>query len=201
MQTSPVDQALNIFRKSGGVLRTKDALERGIHPRTLYQLRDDGILSQVSRGIYRLASLPDLSHPDLVTVALRAPRSVVCLVSALAYHESTSQVPHEVQIALPRGTKTPKIDHPPIRVFRFSGPALTDGIEHVTLDHINVPIYSLAKTIVDCFRLRNKLGTDVAVEALSDALRTKRVRPAELLKLARRCRVERVILPYIEALQ
>ncbi len=201
MGTTPTKQALDIFRKSGGILRTKDALERGIHPRTLYQLRDDGKLRLISRGVYRLASLPALSHPDLVTVALRVPRSVVCLVSALAYHEATTQIPHEVQIALAPGTKAPKIDHPPIRVFRFSGPALIEGIEHVKIDKVDVQIYSLAKTVVDCFRLRNKLGTDVAVEALNDALRNKAVRPAQILKLARLCRIERVILPYIEALQ
>ena len=158
-----------------------------------------GGVVELSRGVYRLASAPDLSNPDLVTVALRVPRAVVCLISALAYHDATSEIPHEVQIALPRGTKSPKIHHPPIRVFRFSGAALTDGVEVVELDGVDVQMYSLPKTVVDCFRFRNKLGLDVAVEALSEAVRRKGVRPAGILKYARRCRIEKVILPYLEA--
>ncbi len=199
MPTSPTKQAIELFREGGGVLRTKDALALGIHPRTLYGLRDAGVLDQVSRGIYRLASEPAPAHPDLVTVALRVPRAVVCLVSALAYHDATGEVPHEVQIALPRGTKSPRIHHPPVRVFRFSGAALTDGVEVVKLDGVDVRIYSLPKTVVDCFRFRNKLGTDVAVEALGEAIRRKEVRPADILRYARRCRIENVIIPYLEA--
>jgi predicted transcriptional regulator of viral defense system len=201
MATAPRTQALEVFREHGGVLRTKDAIELGIHPRTLYELRDDGTLEQLSRGVYRLASLPELSDPDLVTVALRVPRGVICLVSALAFHDATSEVPHEVQIALPSGSKTPKLDHPPLRVFRFSGPALTEGIETAAIDAVDVRIYGLAKTVADCFRFRNKLGIDVAVEALREALRRKGVQPAEILRYARLCRVESVILPYLEAMQ
>lgn len=189
-----------MFREHG-VLHTKEALELGIHPRTLYQLRDDGVIDQVSRGVYRLASLPELSDPDLVAVALRVPRAVVCLVSALAYHDATDEVPHEVQIALPRGTATPRLDHPPIRVFRFSGAALKDGVETVEVDGVEVRVYNLAKTVVDCFRFRNKLGTDVAVGALREAIREKGVKPAEILKYARRCRAQTVVTPYLEALQ
>lgn len=193
-------RAVEVFREHG-VLHTKEALELGIHPRTLYQLRDDGVIDQVSRGVYRLASLPELSDPDLVAVALRVPRAVVCLVSALAYHDATDEVPHEVQIALPRGTATPRLDHPPIRVFRFSGAALKDGVETVEVDGVEVRVYNLAKTVVDCFRFRNKLGTDVAVGALREAIREKGVKPAEILKYARRCRAQTVVTPYLEALQ
>jgi len=106
-----------------------------------------------------------------------------------------------VQIALPRETKSPQIDHPPLRVFHFSGPALTNNIEITRLDDVEVKIYSLAKSVVDCFRLRNKIGTDVAVHAINDAVRRKGVRPAEILHIARACRIERVILPYLESIQ
>jgi len=201
MGASPDNHAVEVFQKHGGLLRTKEALELGIHPRTLYRLRDQGVVDQISRGIYRLASLPELAHPDLVTVALRVPRAVVCMVSALSYHDATGEVPHEVQIALPRGTKTPQLDHPPLRVFRFSGPALAQGVEVVQLDGVDVRIYSLAKTVVDCFRFRNKLGADVAIEALDEAIRRKAVRPSEILQYARGCRVESVILPYLEAIR
>ncbi len=201
MDANPNSHAVEVFQEHGGLLRTKEALELGIHPRTLYRLRDQGVVDQISRGVYRLASLPELAHPDLVTVALRVPRAVVCMVSALSYHDATGEVPHEVQIALPRGTKSPRLDHPPLRVFRFSGPALAEGIEVVQLDGVDVRIYSLAKTVVDCFRFRNKLGTDVAIEALGEAIRRKGVRPSEILRYARGCRIESVILPYLEAIR
>lgn len=193
--------AIELFRQHGGVLRTQDALNRGIHPRTLYQLRDEGVLIPVSRGIYRLAELPEYSQPDLLTVALRVPRAVICLVSALAYHEATNEIPHEVQIALPRRTKAPRLDFPPTRVFWFSGPALSEGIDVESIDGVDVRIYNLPKTVVDCFRFRNKLGLDVATEALNQAIKSKGVPPSEILRYARLCRIKSVILPYVEAIQ
>ncbi len=193
--------AQEIFRQHGGILRTGDALALGIHPRILYRMRDDGVLYQISRGVFRLASLPGLSHPDLIAVALRVPRGVVCLVSALAHYDVTSEVPHEIQIALPRKTKAPKIDYPPLRVFWFSEMAFTEGVETTVLDGVEVRIFNLPKTVVDCFRFRNKLGLDVAVEALTQAIRRKGVQPTEILRYARLYRVERVMLPYLEAIR
>jgi len=196
----PIREALVAFREHGGVLRTKDALAAGVHPRTLYGLRDEGLIEQLSRGVFRLAAMPGLSQPDLVIVALRVPRAIVCLISALAYHDATNEVPHEVQIALPRGTNAPRLDHPPLRVFRFSGPALSHGVEVVTIDGVAIRVFDLPKTVVDCFRFRNKLGTDVAIDALRQAIERKGVRPAEVLRYARACRVERIVRPYLEAL-
>lgn len=201
MASAAPNRAIELFRQHDGILRTKEALELGIHPRTLYQLRDDGVLDRVSRGVYRLAALPELTQPDLVTVALRVPRAVVCLVSALAYHEATTEVPHDVQIALPPRTQTPRLSHPPVRVFWFSGAALTGGIEVARIDGVDVRVYALAKTVVDCFRFRNKLGLDVAIEGLTQAVQRKGVRPADVLRFARLCRIQSVILPYVEAIQ
>lgn len=201
MSVQSTDQAIAVFRERGGMLRTKEALKLGVHPRTLYRLRDDGLLEQVSRGLYRLAEMPDLAQPDLVTVALRVPRAVVCLVSALAYHDATNEVPHEVQIALPRGTKAPRLEHPPLRAFWFSGPALLEGIQVVPIDGVDLRIYDLPKSVVDCFRFRNKVGLDVAIDALNQAVRRKGVRPADVLRYARLCRIESVVLPYVEAIQ
>lgn len=201
MEQATEKAAIRQFRARGGLLRTAEALRLGIHPRTLYQLRDEGRIEAISRGVYRLADLPPLSHPDLVTVALRVPNGVVCLISALAFHEITTEVPHEVQIALPRGTKSPRLAHPPLRVFRFSEPGLSLGVQTVKLDGIDVRIYDPAKTVVDCFRYRNKLGVDVAIEALKLCIERKVARPADLLRYARTCRAERVMLPYVEALQ
>ena len=193
-------EAENVFRDHGGILRTSEALDLGIHPRTLYFLRDRGRLQQVSRGVYRLADLPPLEAPDLVTVASRVPNAVVCLISALSFHEITSEVPHEVHIALPRGADSPSLDFPPIRVFRFSGLALTEGIDEYTIGAVPVKIYNAPKTVADAFKFRNKIGNDVAIEALRLTLQHNRASPAELIRYARVCRVDRVMRPYLEAL-
>jgi predicted transcriptional regulator of viral defense system len=199
MAGSSLDKAVRQFRGHGGVLRTGQALALGIHPRTLYELRDRALVEQVSRGVYRLSSLPSLSQPDLVTVALRVPRAIVCLISALSFHELTTEVPHEVQIALARGAKTPILGHPPIRVFRFSEPMLSAGVETRTVDRTPIRIYSPAKTIADCFRFRNKIGLEVATEALDLGLKGRGVTPAQILHFARICRVERVVMPFLQA--
>ncbi len=201
MRTGSEARAIAIFEQHDGILHTRQAMDLGIHPRTLYRLRDTGELVRVSRGVYRIASLPRIGSPDLVTVATRIPKAVVCLVSALAYHDITSEIPHEVHIALPRGTKTPRIGYPPIRTYRFSGLALTEGVEEVEIDGVPVKVYAPAKTVVDTFRFRNKLGIDVAVEALQFCIKHKGVRPADILHYARLCRVDRVMQPYLEALQ
>ena len=201
MAMKSTDSTIELFRTHGGLLRTGEALELGVHPRDLYRLRDEGLIEALSRGIYRLTELPPLSDPDLVTVALRVPRAVVCLISALAFHELTEQVPHEVQIALPRDTKTPVLDYPPIRVFRFSEATLSSGVEEFTLDGVSLRVFGPAKSVADCFRFRNKLGVDVAVDALSRWLARADSKPADLLRFARVCGVKRVITPYLEALQ
>ena len=128
---SALDAAIGLFREQGGTLRTNEAIALGIHPRTLYAMRDAGILDQLSRGLFRLADLPPLGHPDLVPVALRVPDGVFCLLSALSLHDLTTQIPHEVYLALPRGADRPRLDHPPLRAFWFTGRAFSEGIEEV----------------------------------------------------------------------
>ena len=188
------------FSQSGGLLRTGAALRAGIHPRTLYDMRDEGVVEELSRGLYRLADLPALSNPDLVTVALKIPAGVVCLISALAYHEITTQLPHEVHVALPRGTEPPRLKHPPLRVFWFTGRSFTEGIETHKVDGIRIRVYSPEKTLADCFKYRNKIGLDTVLEALRLYRSRKRPNVDELMKFARVCRVEKVMRPYLEAL-
>ena len=189
-----------VFRRHRGVLRTAQALKLGIHPRILYRLRDTGRLVSVTRGVYRLAELPEPSHPDLLVVARRVPQAVICLISALSFHDLTTQIPHEVHIALPRRTRYPRLDHPPLRVFLMTGAAYAEGIETHSIDGVSLRVYGPEKTVVDCFKFRNKIGIDVAVEALRLARERKRVTPRGLLRYARLCRVERVMRPYLEAL-
>jgi predicted transcriptional regulator of viral defense system len=197
---SAQEVAVGVFRAQGGILRTKEVIDLGIHPRTLYAMRDTGALEQLGRGLYRLADLPPLGHPDLVSVALRVPVGVVCLLSALALHDLTTQIPHEVYLALPRGAEPPRLDHPPVRTFWFTGEAFTNGIDALRLDGVDVRVYGAAKSVADCFKYRNKLGVDIAVEALKLYLRRRGARVEDLLQHARVCRVERVMRPYIEAL-
>lgn len=200
MSEQAIKRAQETFREHGGVMATKEAIESGIHRRTLYAMRDTGILETISRGRYRLAELPPLSNPDLTTVALRVPRGVICLLSALSFHELTTQVPHEVYIALPRGSEEPRIDSPPVRIFKFSERAFAEGIKTHEVDGIPVKAYSPAKTVADCFKFRNKLGMDVAMEALRLYRKTSSFDIGELMHFAKICRVENVIRPYVEAL-
>ena len=189
----------SIFRKRGGVLRMSEALAAGLNRRNLYALRDAGTITQLSRGVYRLASLPELEAPDLVTVAARVPDGVVCLISALAYHELTTQIPHAVDIALPRGAEKPRIEYPPVSFHWFSGPAFTSGIETPTVDGQKLRVYSAEKSVADAFKYRSKLGLDVALEALRTWRGRRGAVVQRLLEQARVCRVERVMRPYLEA--
>ena len=190
-----------LFKKHGGMLRTSDAVRLGVHPRTLYALRDSGEILPVGRGLYRLAKAPPLSNPDWVTVASRIPRAVICLVSALAYHRLTTQVPHNIDIALPSHAQVPKVDGVPVRVFWFPERAFNTGIDVITVDRVPVRIYSPEKTIADCFKYRHKIGIDVAVEALRTYReKVRRLPVSKLLEYARICRVEKVMQPYLEAM-
>jgi predicted transcriptional regulator of viral defense system len=182
------------------MLRTSEAMRFGVHPRTLYALRDSGELLTVGRGLYRLAKAPALTNPDWVTLASRVPRAVICLISALAYHELTTQVPHNVDIALPSHAQVPKVDGIPIRVFWFAERAFGAGIEVIIVDRVPVRIYSPEKTIADCFKYRHKIGIDVAVEALRTYREKVRSLPLnKLLEYARICRIEKIMRPYLEA--
>lgn len=198
--TLPERETERLFRERGGVMRMAEALAAGISRRELYALRDSGAVMQLSRGVYRLASLPALEAPDLVTVASRVPNGVVCLVSALAFHELTTQIPHAVDLALARGAERPRIEYPPVSYYWFSGAAFTSGIETPVVDGKRIRVYSAEKSVADAFKYRNKLGTDVAVEALRIWRRRRGARVERLLEQARVCRIERIIRPYLEAL-
>lgn len=197
---SRFSRAAAVFRERGGILRTAEAIQAGIHPDTLYTMRDSGSLEMISRGVYRLSSNSPLGNPDLVTVAIRVPGGVICLVSALAFHELTTQIPHAVHIALPRGSEEPRLAYPPIKTYRFTGKAFTEGVEIHNLDGKNVRIYSPEKTLADCFKFRNKIGIDTAVEAIRFYRERTNTKVDDLMRYADICRVTRIIRPYLEAL-
>jgi predicted transcriptional regulator of viral defense system len=200
-QTRDTRSALQAFRRHGGVLRTGAALKAGVHPGALYRLVEEGRLTRLARGLYRLADAEEFADPDLTMAAVKAPRSVVCLVSALAYHGLTTQIPRVLQLAVPRGKYAAlKVKVPPTKVYRFDPATFNEGIETHRVDGRDLRVYSVARTLVDCFKYRNKIGLDIALEALRNARARKRTTNRELLRIARLLRQERVMTPYLEAL-
>jgi predicted transcriptional regulator of viral defense system len=199
MKSASFTKAIQIFQQHDGMLRTAQAIQLGIAPRTLYAMRDAGEIVQITRGVYRLADAPPLSHVDLVQVALRVPKGVICLISALSFHDLTTQIPHQVYVALPLDAEKPRLQYPPVRLFWLSQFVYTAGVEKHILDGVAVRIFSREKTIVDCFKYRNKIGLDVALEALKDGL-AKGCKPETLMDFASIDRVEKIMRPYLEAL-
>lgn len=200
MQNKAFQVATKIFAQNQGTLKTTQAIRLGIQPRTLYQMREAGTLVRESRGIYRLADSPVWSNPDLALVALRIPKGVICLISALNFHRLTTQIPHQVDVALPQYSEKPRLKYPPVRFVWMSKAAFSSGIEQNDLEGVRIRVYSVPKAIADCFKFRNKIGLDVALEALRESLGQKRCSVDEILAFARIDRIEKIIRPYLEAL-
>jgi predicted transcriptional regulator of viral defense system len=188
-----------IFRENGGQLRMSEAIKRGISRYMLYKLKDKGIIEQISRGVYRLKDLPPIGNPDLVTVSLRFPNSVICLISALAFHGITTQIPHSVSVAIPRGSRPPSLDYPPVQPHQFSENAYSAGLETLQIDGVPVKIYNMEKTLADCFKFRNKIGMDIVLEAFKLYRERKKTDLTKLIKYGKICRIDRVMMPYLEA--
>ncbi|ARN57338.1 type IV toxin-antitoxin system AbiEi family antitoxin domain-containing protein [Sedimentisphaera salicampi] len=194
-----IEQAKKVFKNQGGIMRTSEAIKHGIHPRTLYFMRDHNYLDVLARGVFRLAELEPVDYQDIVTVASKVRSGVICLISALSFHEITTQIPHEVYVAISRKMSYPRLEYPPARFFKFSEKSFKAGVDIHKISGIDVKIYSPEKTIVDCFRYRNKIGMEVAMEALKLWRRKKNANIRNVMEYARICRVYNVIKPYIEA--
>ena len=193
------NEAVAVFREYNGILKSSQAKALGIDPKTIAEMQEAGLVNRISRGLYRLAEYPPLAYPDLVVVASRVPKAVVCLISALAFHNLTTQVPHKVYIALPQSIRRPRIKYPQLDVIWLSEESYHGGIEEHLLDGVSVPVYGQAKTVADCFKFRGKVGKDVAIEALKDYVQLPGADIEELLQYARINRVERIMRPYLEA--
>lgn len=198
-RTPTTEKIIRLTRRKG-ILRLRDLAEHGIHPEYLRRLCVAGKLERSGRGMYRLTGCDYSANVTLVEAARRVPHGVICLLSALRVHEIGTQLPHEIWMMIERRAARPRIHYPRMRFFRASGESFATGIEHRRIDRTEVAIYGVAKTVADCFKYRNKIGLDVALEALRDCLRSKRATIDELWKYARICRVERVMRPYVEAM-
>lgn len=182
------------------VLRAADVRQQGWPPQLLLSLARAGKLKRVARGLYSLPETEITEHQAALEVCQRVPKAVLCLLSALQFHEVGTQMPHAVWIALPEGTQTPALDYPTLRVARLRGAAYSEGIETVTSYGAPIRVYSVAKTVTDCFKFRHKMGLDVALEALKDAWRAHKITMAEITHFAKINRVEKVMQPYLEAM-
>lgn len=196
---NPAKRALAVA-KERGIARARDFRSAGIPLVYLKRLCDAGRLVQLGRGLYQLPELvgSDAAH-GLAEAARLAPKGVVCLLSALRHHGLTTQLPSAVWLAIPHKARAPKTTALPLEIVHASEPAFSAGIEHVQIEGVSVPIYGAAKTIADCFKYRRRVGTDVAIEALRDAIRHRKTTPAEIMRYGTINRVANVMQPYLEA--
>ncbi len=197
---TPTQQKVLALAKRKGILRVKDLREAGIHPEYLRRLCEKGALIRVARGLYMPADAQPTANVGLAQAARRVPHGVICLLSALRFHEIGTANPFEVWMALDQGVRRPQVEYPPLRIVRFSGKALEEGIERHRIEGVRVTIYSPAKTVADCFKYRNKIGLDVAIEALRDCLRSRKCTRDQLWQYAKVCRMTAVMRPYLEVI-
>jgi predicted transcriptional regulator of viral defense system len=199
MTESKKEKILTIMQEKGAI-RPRDLDEHGISRTYLQRLHDNNQVIRSSRGLYMLADADVTEHHTLVEASKRVPKGIVCLLSALRFHDLTTQAPSEVWLAIDNKARHPKMDYPPLRIVRYSGHALTAGIQTEEIEGIPVKIYNPAKTVADCFKFRNKIGLDVAREALVDCRRRGLCTTDELWEYAQICRVTKIMKPYLEVI-
>jgi predicted transcriptional regulator of viral defense system len=198
-KSTKTQQILHLAQKMG-VLRVRDLTSRGIHPEYLRRLCQRGFLVRIGRGLYVPADAKPSEHHSLVEASKWVPHGVACLLTALRFHGIGTQSPFEIWMALDRRTARPRMKYPPLRIMRFSGAAFTEGVKEHLIEGVPVKVYNPAKTVADCFKYRNKIGLDVAMEALRECRRERRCTNDELWEYAKVCRVAKVMKPYLEAM-
>ncbi len=196
---TPMERTLKLARRARGVT-PRELAEQGIHRQVLTRLVEQGQIERIARGVYRLPEQPITENHGLALAAAAVPQGVICLLSALQYHRIGTQLPSEVWLALDRRAWRPVLTYPPLRVVRFTGEALSAGVGTHRMEGRQVKVYGPAKTVADCFKYRNKIGLDVALEALREGWRARRFTMDELDRYAVICRVQRVMRPYLETL-
>jgi predicted transcriptional regulator of viral defense system len=189
-----------IFKKHEGILRAAEAIRLGVPEHIVYEMVEKGELVREARGVYRLAESEMPGNPDLVQVSLLVPKAVICLISALYFYDLTTQIPHSVYVALPQNAPRPRLKYPPLEVFWVTHSLHSIGVDVHVLDGVKVKIYNREKTVADCFKFRNRVGEDVALEALKDYIRQPNLDVHTLLEYAKVNRVEKLIIPYLKSL-
>lgn len=185
------------FEEQGGIVRFSSILEKGFHPDTIEALKQEEHIQKIAHGLYCLKEHDFGEYADFIFASYQAPRGVICLVSALSFHAVTQEVPRQVDMAIPVRSHVNKIVYPPTRIYTFNQKTWESGVEEHVLSGQKVKIYSLAKTIADCFKFRNRIGVDVAREALANTLK-KGINPIEIIKYAKMCRVQKIVQPLVE---
>lgn len=194
------EQAVLELVRSMGTIRIKDLLGKRIHPEFARRLVQKGLLSRSARGLYSLPDAEITEHHDLAILAKRVPKGVICLTSALRFHNIGTQLPRKIWVAIPRGSATPRLSHPPASFIRFSGSAYSDGIEEHKIEGVSIRVYSPAKTLADCFRFRNRIGLEAVLEAVRECLRDRKATSDDIHRYATICRVWNIMRPYLEAM-
>lgn len=200
MTQTKQNQLIEFIQKKGGFATYSGLIHAGFYKAVIGNALRTKQIERINRGVYHLAEIPDMSHPDLVNVSIIIPQGVICLITALSFYEVTDEIPHYTDIAIPARSWEKKIKNPPIRYYRFSQKSWEAGIEEHNIDGYKVKIYSLAKTLADCFKFRNRIGMDVARSALKNAFEQKKVSHREIMKYASICRVTNIIKPILETL-
>ena len=192
-------QQIQQLARQKGIIRAADVEDVGISRNYLYHMQKEGLLEKLSVGLYTLPEAPVTEHSPLVEIAIRIPHAIVCLLSALSYHGLTTQIPHEIWVTVPGSSWRPQREYPPLNLTYVSGSAYSFGTEEHVINGVKVKIYSPAKTVADCFKFRNKVGLDVAIEALRETWRSHKATMDELVEAAGIDRVLKVMRPYLEA--
>ena len=191
---------MDFLKKSGGLAGYAEIIEAGFNKDVLKAGIKSGQVSKIDRGLYKISDGSNVSIPDIVAASIKAPKAVACLLSALAFHEATNEIPRCVDMAIQRGDHANKIKYPPVKFYRFAPKAWKIGVEEHEMEGHKIRIYNLAKTLADCFKFRNKIGIDIAREALKTAVTEKHIKPGEIMRYAKICRVANIIKPILEAM-
>lgn len=191
---------IGFVKSRSGLVGYSEIKKAGFDKAVLRSVVKSGRIIRVDRGLYRLTEGTRLSYPDLVAASIKVPKGIICLLSALAFHEATSEIPRYVHIAIPRGKHANKIKYPPVKYYHYAPDIWEEGLEDHNIQGHSIRVYGLARTVVDCFKFRNKIGMDVARDALKVAVKEKRIKPKEIIRYAKLCRVESVIKPVLEAI-
>jgi predicted transcriptional regulator of viral defense system len=194
------NRILDYFKEHNGIARFSSIIKAGFHPDMIKMLEKEGKIEKIARGFYKMTHYALGSYPDLVIASLQASKGIVCLVSALDFHEATNEIPRHIDIAIPTGTRANKIKYPPVRFYRFSVKTWNAGVEVHKDEGYEIKVYNLAKTIADCFKFRNRIGINIARDSLKIAVIEKGTKPQDIMKYAKICRVDKIIKPILETI-